>query len=197
MVSLGRGHEVDEVVMRRLAGALLAFLLASCGGKIDGPPWGAATSSVPRRSMPPDVAADDDEPEELTIPSGAEEGEWGTWQLLSVDGPDGKRQYDPPFVELDLHPSGAAYLWTCSKAATGTGERCPFYARMNCFAGRIVTDGRVWRVDFPIKNGTHTGASGEIVEEPSGDITVKGSGALHASGHYRRVAASSSEGCVP
>jgi hypothetical protein len=145
--------------------------------------------------MPPTTPADDDE--DVTGSPGMEEGEWGTWQLLSVDGADGKRQYDPPYVELDLHPNGTAYLWTCSAALTGTGERCPFHARMNCFLGTISTDGGSWRVDFPAKAGSSTAAKGEIIDEPSGDITVRGEGALHHAGHYRRVGAASIDGCVP
>ena len=193
MIPLGRGHQVDEVVMRTLGSIPFVLLLVSCGGKVDGEPSGARSGAVPRSSVPPEVVED----EEMAVPSGTEEGEWGTWQLLSVDGPDGRRQYDPPYVELDLHPTGAAYLWTCSTALTGKGERCPYYARMNCFTGTISSDGRTWRVDFPAKAGASTTASGEISDEPSGDITVKGRGALHADGHYRRVAAASPDGCVP
>jgi len=186
---------VDEVVMRKLAGALLVLVLG-CGGKVDGEAPGSA--AVPRSGVPPRAAADEaDDMDDVTPPSGAEEGEWGTWQLLSVEGPDGKRQYDPPFVELDLHPNGAAYLWTCSEGLTGTGRRCPFYARMNCFEGTIASDGAAWHVSFPTKRGTNVSGRGEIVEEPSGDIMVKGEGALLARGHYRRVAAPSLEGCVP
>jgi len=194
MVFLGRGHQLNEVVMRRFSGVLLVLLLSSCGGKVDGGVSGSSNRSVPRSATPPDVDAD--EVDEVTGSPGMEEGEWGTWQLLSVDGPDGRRQYNPPYVELDLHSNGTAYLWTCSAALTGTGERCPFHARMNCFVGKISSDGHAWRVDFPAKAGSSTTASGEILDEPSGDITVKGQGALHEGGHYRRVAAASPDGCA-
>lgn len=181
--------------MRKLDVAVLVLLLAGCGGKVDGELSGSSTRPLPRAPTPPSVVSDTDD--DTIGSSGLEEGEWGTWQLLSVDGPDGSRQYDPPYVELDLHPNGLAYLWTCSAALSGSGERCPFHARMNCFAGTISADGGAWRVDFPAKTGSRVTARGEIVDEPSGDITVKGEGALHPTGHYRRVAAPSTEGCVP
>lgn len=184
--------------MRRLASALSLIMLAACGGKVIGDePSGSSASTVPRAAGPTNADADESDAPDEPGPTGAEDGEWGTWQLLSVEGSDGKRQYDPPFVELDLHSNGTAYLWTCSAGTTGTGTRCPFYARMNCFVGTIQSSGDVWRVDFPTKQGTHTSARGEIFEEPSGDITVKGEGALHPAGHYRRVGAASTEGCVP
>ncbi len=176
--------------MRVLVRAAFVFLVASagaCGGKVDADAPGATTSSVPSPS----------EAEEPGFPSVPEEGEWGTWQLLSVDAPDGRRTYDPPYLELDLHSNGEAYLWTCMLAPTGTGQRCPYYARQHCFVGTMALSGDTWRVHFPTKEGTRTAARGDVVDEPSGDITVNGEGALPAGGHFRRVAAPSHDGCVP
>ncbi|MBX3258852.1 MAG: hypothetical protein KF782_03980 [Labilithrix sp.] len=182
--------------MRRLAGVVLLSLvsLPACGGKIDGDPAGTSTSFDPSSV---DVEDTPWGPRERIPPSGPEDGAWGTWQLLSVDGPDGKRRYDAPFVELDLHEGGAAYAWTCSAAPTGQGQRCPFYARHACLVGTIALVGDTWRVHFPTRDGRATAAQGDIVTEPSGDITVKGEGALDPGGHYRRVGAASREGCAP
>lgn len=172
--------------MRTFARALLvssSSLVVACGGRIDG-----ETAFIPSSAEADDELA----------PSGPEDGEWGTWQLLSVDGPDGRRHYDPPFVELDLHPNGQAFMWTCSVGPpTGQGERCPFYARHGCLVGTIALEGDIWRVHFPTKDGMRTAARGDVVDEPSGDITVKGEGALHPGGHYRRVGAATREGCEP
>jgi hypothetical protein len=175
--------------MRTLVRALLVLIVScagACGGKVAGDGSGA-TSSVPSPS----------EAEDPVSSSGPEEGEWGTWQLLSIDAPDGRRTYEPPFIELDLHWSGEAYLWTCALGLTGTGQRCPFYARQGCLVGTMSLFGDTWRVHFPTKEGTRTAARGDIADEPSGDITVKGEGVLPAGGHYRRVAAPSHEGCAP
>ncbi|MBX3219679.1 MAG: hypothetical protein KF795_04100 [Labilithrix sp.] len=179
--------------MRRLASAILV-MIAACGGRIEGGPSGTSTSSDPSSA---DVEDTPWGQRERIPPSGPEDGAWGTWQLLSVDGPDGKRQYDPPFVELDLHEDGEAYLWTCSEGPTGQGQRCPYYARHGCLVGTIALAGETWRVQFTTRDGSAVLARGDVVTEPSGDITVKGEGVLHPGGHYRRVAPATREGCAP
>jgi hypothetical protein len=174
--------------MRRanLVGSFAAlFVVAACGGKVSGDPLASIPSSA-------ESEVGDKPPE----PSGPEDGEWGTWQLLSLEGPDGRRQYDPPFVELDLHPDGRAYRWTCAASITGNGQRCPIGLRESCMVGRVVLSGFVWSVQLTNKEGTRVEARGDIVDEPSGDISVDGEGALHPRAHYRRVGAAG-EGCIP
>ena len=182
---------------------VLVVLTAACGGKtasdtsLDEPsssrPAGSETGGpwIPASPASPPYGAEED-PSSVT-----EDGEWGTWQLLSVDGRDGERRYDPPYVELDLHPDGRAYLWTCALAPTGDGARCPYWARMQCRGGTMKASAGAWRVEFPPTDREGAAARGVISREPSGDITVKGEGALHPSAHYRRVAAPSIDGCAP
>lgn len=157
---------------------LLVAALAGCGGKLA------------------DAGADDDSSHEEetslegTAPAAPEDGEWGTWQLLWT-GERGTRDYHPPFVELDLHPDGRAFLWGCASAGPPDGTRCPPRSRKPCLEGRITLAGIEWSVAFD------GGSTGVVRDEPSGDIVVDGTGALPAKGHYRRVAAASREGCVP
>ena len=81
--------------------------------------------------------------------------------------------------------------------ADGPRATVPLLCAPRCLVGTIVLEGDVWRVHFPTRDGTRTAARGDVVDEPSGDITVKGEGALHPGGHYRRVGAASYEGCAP
>lgn len=155
---------------------LLAAVLAGCGGKLAG-------STEPSSFQDEDVSRDE------TAPAGPEDGEWGTWQLLWT-GELGKRDYDPPFLELDLRSDGSAYLWQCASSVAPDGKRCPPAARTPCLEGKMSLVGTEWTVTFP-------GASGVVRDEPSGDIVVEGTGALPAKGHYWRVGAPSREGCVP
>jgi hypothetical protein len=124
----------------------------------------------------------------------ATDGAWGTWQLLSIDTPSGKN-YAPPFVEVELQPTGRAYRWTCVKATTGDGERCPFELRRECTVGTGTLEGVVWHVKLNGKDGSSIGTA--IVEDDaSGDITLNGAGLLDAHAHYHRVAAAGN-GCIP
>lgn len=167
-------------------GGLAVLMLAACGGRVEGAA-GGETSSFPSSAVAeqtPDSAP------------GPVDGAWGTWQLLSVEGSDGKRIYDPPFIEIDLHPDGTAYRWTCAAGPTGSGLRCPVGLRQGCLAGTIALDGFRWRVRLNDRTGTNV-AGGEIEEEASGDIRVDGNGALSPGAHYRRVAAASKESCSP
>lgn len=190
--------------MRRLRTALLLPLslsLSMCGGKMaGGDPSSATASPSPSSSVDVGATTEDGSPLPPTpqFSSSDEDGEWGTWQLISVEGPNGRREYDPPFVEIDLHSNGEAYLWRCFAASTGTGTRCPYGMRHGCLVGTVSPAGSTWRVQFPEQGGTQWKSVGaEIVEEPSGDIAIDGAGALPAGGHYRRVAAASVDSCVP
>jgi len=173
---------------------LLLLLLSSCGGLVagdkDNPP--ETTSSIPSssESAPWDPNA--------PAPDVAEDGEWGTWQLLSVeDSVTGKRQYDPPFIEIDLQPDGTAFLWTCVAASTGNGERCPAPFRQTCHKGTISISGTTWRVQLNDRAGQSVVGRGDVKDEPSGDIAIDGTGILPARAHYRRVGAATREGCLP
>jgi hypothetical protein len=165
-------------------GAVLFLSIAACGGRLEG-------ASADGSNLSPAEAEHRNEP---VLP---EDGEWGTWQLISVDGADGSRRYDPPFVELDLHSDGKAYLWRCAAASTGTGQRCPYFTRHGCLVGTISLSGTTWRVHFPSKDGSRTAGQADIVDEPSGDITVDGEGPIPSGGHYRRVGAASQDRCAP
>jgi hypothetical protein len=182
--------------MRTVTTALLVPLslsLSMCGGKMVG-------NNDPSSATAPVASADDESqlPSSPTFAAAEEDGEWGTWQLLSVEGPNGKRQYNPPFVEIDLHSNGEAFLWRCFAASTGTGARCPYGMRHGCLVGTVAPVGTTWRVQFPEQVGTQGKTlSGEIVEDSAGDIMIDGTGALPAGGHYRRVAPASQDACVP
>lgn len=157
--------------------ALALLALAGCGGKIE-------DDTDPVTSESP---ANADDPEEW--PAGPVDGAWGTWQLLSVEGDDGARHYDPQFVELDLHPDGTAYRWVCDTAPTGSGIACPPNHRTQCLIGSVQLEGIVWRLRFD-------DGGGDIEEESSGDLRVNGAGPLLGGAHYRRVSAPGT-GCIP
>jgi hypothetical protein len=168
-----------------------ALLIAGCGGQIASDPRDPNTSSIPSsaETAPFDPDAPSSEPEE---------GEWGTWQLLSIEDPaTGKRQYDPPFIEIDLQPDGTAFLWTCINASTGNGERCPAPYRQTCHKGTFSLSGTTWRVQLTNRDGTQVAGRGDVTEEASGDIGIDGTGVMPAKAHYRRVGAPTREGCLP
>jgi hypothetical protein len=171
--------------MRKLA--LVVVITGACGGRLEPLPSAEASPRAPDRETT-SAGADADE--------GLGDGSWATWQLIAIDR-DGVRVDHPPFVELDLHPTGEAFMWTCLAAPTGDGTRCPYYARQQCLAGRVRPSGSVWLLELSDAEGARTLAEGTIVEEPSGDIFVDGRGALPARGHYRRVAYASPDTCEP
>jgi len=152
---------------------LLLVLLTGCGGAIAD----EGATAAPLGDLP------------------ETDGSWGTWQLFSLEQADGTRSYTPPYVELDLHPDGRAYAWTCLDGAPN-GLRCPPYLRVACHEGTVGPGQGRWTVRFAGAGGAVRG-EGTIVEEPSGDIAIDGTGMLHAGGHYRRVAAASRDGCTP
>jgi len=160
--------------LRPFASRLALLLLAACGGKVDGAGDPASAASTVS--------------EQPLGPAGPADGPWGLWQLLSVEGADGKRQYDPPFVEIDLHPDGTAFRWSCSAAPSGSGLPCPGALRQGCAAGSVRLDGVVWHIELAA--GSQVASSGDVDDEPSGDIRV-------GAAHYRRVAAATSLGCIP
>lgn len=168
-------------------GPIVLFVGAACGGRVERGVSGEGTGRAPSSS----------EAEEPTEPPLPEDGEWGTWQLIAVDTDDGTPNYDPPFIEIDLHETGKAYFWECLAAATGSGKRCPYPSRRGCLVGTISVTGATWQFHFPSKDGSSTSGRGVIVDEPSGDITVKGEGVVPARGHYRRVSPRSYDGCSP
>lgn len=167
--------------MRKLVVALV--VVTACGGRLETAPVGAGA-----RQEESDAGAGASA-DTLFPPA----GDWATWQLVAIER-DGERIGDPPYIELDLHPDGEAFLWTCATGPTGEGERCPFYARVGCLAGTVRLSGTTWHVAL---QGAKTVAEGDLFEEASGDLRVDGSGALPARGHYRRVAFASPEGCQP
>lgn len=168
---------------------LNAPTLLGCGGQIALDDQDRGTSSIPSSA---ETAFDPHQP-----PTEPEEGEWGTWQLLSVEDASGKRQYNPLFIEVDLHPSGVAYLWTCIHRSTGNGERCPAPYRQTCHKGTFIVSGTTWRVQLTNREGTQIAGRGDVTEEASGDIGIDGTGVLPARAHYRRVGAPTHEGCLP
>lgn len=161
--------------------------LLGCGGRVDGGTNADVTAASP--------ASDPLTPEPDT--SIVEEGEWGTWQLLSVEDDSHKRIYDQPFLEVDLHPNGKAYFWTCISATIGQGLRCESPYRQMCHQGTFTVVGTTWRITLTSPNGSRTVGAGDVKDEPSGDIAIDGTGILPKRAHYRRVAAPSSDGCAP
>jgi hypothetical protein len=155
--------------LRCSSSCLALLLLAACGGRVDG----AGDPAGPTSTVS----------EQKLDPAGPGDGPWGLWQLLSLEGADGQRQYDPPFIEIDLHPDGTAFRWGCSAAPSGSGLPCPGALRQGCAAGTIQLEGLVWRVQLADEGG-------DVEDEPSGDIRV-------GAAHYRRVAAATTFGCIP
>ena len=141
------------------------------------------------------MPATEGQPSEGTY-TGPGAGSWATWQLVALDTEDGRRQSRPPYLELDLHPTGQAFFWGCSLAESGDGERCPFLERSSCRVGTVSAEATAWHVRLANDDGTSIG-EGDIVEEASGDIYVDGKGVLPARAHYHRVAYTSPEGCAP
>jgi hypothetical protein len=196
-------HMQTRAPMARARTFALALLLAaSCGGKIDGSNAGSVASS-------PAPAPSSDVPVAAGLPSTPSEapessdGAYGTWQLLSFIGPDGRHD-DPPFVEIDLHPDGIAYRWTCrpdpldpTTAVTGNGLPCPVARRENCVAGTMALTGSAWTITLTTYDGRAILGQGDVVEDPSGDIDVDGQGILQPRARYHRVAAPSRERCFP
>jgi hypothetical protein len=157
----------------------------ACGGRL------AITDEAPS----PASSNVEQEPVASSDSPAAEDGAWGTWQLLWIKGADGQRDDSPPFLQLDLHPEGSAYLWQCTSPTQNMGKRCDFSARSACRVGTISLSGTTWGVRFAAGDGELDGFAA-VVEEASGDITVDGTGILPARGHYRRVAAPSHDACL-
>ncbi len=171
-----------------LAAFVSVCVTTACGGKLDASTGDGTqgTSSVPSSSEIDPIA---------DPPAGPSDGAWGTWQLLSIETSEG-RDYDPPFIEIALHPDGKAYRWTCATGGTGDGFRCPFELRRGCMIGTVAVEGLEWRMQIVNKEGSQVIGGATIHEEASGDIAVDGTGVLTPRAHYRRVAAPDAA-CIP
>jgi hypothetical protein len=169
-----------------LAGALV---LCCCGGRIDG---SASLAPPASTSLPTGGSADP----VADTPTYAPLLTTGLWQLEWTTGPNGEDD-SPPFLELDLDTNGMAYFWSCLNAPTGNGLPCPTNQRVGCVVGQAALRGDAWHVVLTANDGTTVRGEGDVVEDPSGDVAIDGTGLLPAGGTYHRVAAPAREKCFP
>jgi hypothetical protein len=164
--------------MRASVLVLLSLSCLSCGGKLEG-------EGDPSLALQGKSSTEADRPDPV-YPS---EGPWGLWQLLAVG-----KNYDPPFIELDLHENGTAFMWRC--AGDPNGIRCgsPF----GCTTGTLTRSADdTWHVQLTDDHSNKQVARADLSDDPSGDIVVDGSGLLPAAGLYRRLGAATKIGCLP
>jgi hypothetical protein len=191
------GGAMDKRPLLHRVLVLLAFLLwfvcaSACGGKIER----SVASGSAGGADPNAVAA---EPSAVVYPP---EGAWGLWQLWSIPGPSG-RDYEPPFDELDLHPDGIAYWWSCrpdpstSDGNLPDGLPCPSIRRDGCVVGTIALSDNAWRVALTSNDARTVLGRGSVEPDASGDVLIDGSGILPAGARYHRVSAPSREACMP
>jgi hypothetical protein len=184
------GRSMVDVASPRIA--VLFLVLGACGGKID-----TTSASGGRSSADNGSAAANVDPNPAATPGSGypPEGSWGLWQLSAIAG-EGTA---PPFLELDLHPEGIAYLWTCSGSATGNGLPCPPLRRQGCTVGTVslASGAGAWTVALTDTDGRMLLGRGDVVEDASGDVMIDGTGDLPPRARYHRVSAPSRERCFP